>query len=1067
MYCSLNDNTPLSTEASRASDASSMKPFLQPSSAPFKPKAPKLDFNVPDFIPKTMAVKNTHNNSKQCLTDNTALGFVYNNTINSSTTSFPMQSRVPTNMNLLMKKRRDELLRKYRGQNYSQRINKKFGANPLPYGGATGLGLAGIHPGSSSHYQPYNYYIHENSKMTNIITANPKPIVMGDPKTNVSKIINEVNNFGGSITLPTNSAAMIKTRNTVCEQLLDHHYNNASSQKKTEQKKIQITRNDDQHKCCGKTNIKVTDTAERDGNDSVAMLPTTTSIVINPENHRNCNSKRFMKTSHSDHTLSPVEDMLRISINEIEPDVLETFAYQSDSDDSMEEDTNSKSLMRKHYETQHVETLANDPIVTTNNSIVAMNNSIVAMNNSIVNTNNSIVAMNEPIVTVNDAITQRMKIASQIGIAASNCAILASNPSFHLTKEQKDIICDDKGIAKEITIYPVKLQFTEIATVLAEGMQAPNFKIVVYFPTRRICQLHAKMFEKMGYPVVEYYEKKVISKRREGEGEEKSNKIRWHNGCGQDTDVISENFTSLQNTNCVLESFHKSLHLILFTCSSTISHHHRCCSQQNNNNEDQRKKSENGKKKQQSTTNEPKKKPLDNNVSLPSSSVSLSEPSFYFKDITMILQVGLPSEPSEFFYRILQCHGLPTKNNRGLQTKNNRSIVPKNDLGDLITRLDETKGDNNSIKRHDFLQRTRQRDGSFGKSATVMEKGNTEPYCFGRPLRCVLLLADFEASCQPLFTTVPYYVAEKEEERLTTMKPTTTITEKNLVEQHSMTKYISKRRSKHPPGLSRPPGLPAPIVVDIMDHDIKKDHTAHCTDVTLQSVNDGTTLLSRRLKTVPLTLIKRNAVSLTRQGLRETVHQAYRRVSPYRRLKAFYSWIKHYAIHQKNATNYLQWDLSTLFYYTKLFAIETLCYANIQSVPPIPRKLFLCITANEVPDSSSRTGVNTGITEKKHIGIGTQSHGGMEHRVGMKNSIGIEERIGTQMRVDIEKRIGMKNRIGIEKSTGNSCIGQHVSTWGLTFTGQKRKEEDKFTVVPTLRQYKAKLQLKLQSTYAY
>ena len=77
------------------------------------------------------------------------------------------------------------------------------------------------------------------------------------------------------------------------------------------------------------------------------------------------------------------------------------------------------------------------------------------------------------------------------------------------------------------TVYPVESQFAELLGVLREGMQTEGFKIIVFFVTARLTQLHAELFVRMGLPVLEIHSRKSQGHRTRisKDFRENSNKI--------------------------------------------------------------------------------------------------------------------------------------------------------------------------------------------------------------------------------------------------------------------------------------------------------------------------------------------------------------------------------------------------------------------------------------------------------------------------------------------------------------------------------------------------------------
>ncbi len=91
---------------------------------------------------------------------------------------------------------------------------------------------------------------------------------------------------------------------------------------------------------------------------------------------------------------------------------------------------------------------------------------------------------------------------------------------FALRDQFEHVDCvgkDDQGTHKRVpqftTVYPLRTQFSEIAAVLTEGMREPDFKIMIFFVTARLTQLHAELFALMGFPVVEIHSRKSQSAR--------------------------------------------------------------------------------------------------------------------------------------------------------------------------------------------------------------------------------------------------------------------------------------------------------------------------------------------------------------------------------------------------------------------------------------------------------------------------------------------------------------------------------------------------------------------------
>lgn len=87
---------------------------------------------------------------------------------------------------------------------------------------------------------------------------------------------------------------------------------------------------------------------------------------------------------------------------------------------------------------------------------------------------------------------------------------------------------DDQGthqrVPQFVTVYNPNIQFEEIAEVLTEGMREPDFKIIIFFVTARLTGLHAELFDKMGFPVVEIHSRKSQSARTKASKRFRDNK---------------------------------------------------------------------------------------------------------------------------------------------------------------------------------------------------------------------------------------------------------------------------------------------------------------------------------------------------------------------------------------------------------------------------------------------------------------------------------------------------------------------------------------------------------------
>lgn len=68
-------------------------------------------------------------------------------------------------------------------------------------------------------------------------------------------------------------------------------------------------------------------------------------------------------------------------------------------------------------------------------------------------------------------------------------------------------------VPQNVLVYSLHAQFAELALIIKEGMLDPDYKIMVFFTTARLTQLHAELFNKMNFNVLEIHSRKSQSHR--------------------------------------------------------------------------------------------------------------------------------------------------------------------------------------------------------------------------------------------------------------------------------------------------------------------------------------------------------------------------------------------------------------------------------------------------------------------------------------------------------------------------------------------------------------------------
>jgi|EP00505_MAST-04D_sp_SCG-Rhode-Island_P000616 ATP-dependent RNA helicase MSS116, mitochondrial len=91
---------------------------------------------------------------------------------------------------------------------------------------------------------------------------------------------------------------------------------------------------------------------------------------------------------------------------------------------------------------------------------------------------------------------------------------------FALRDDFKHVDCvgkEDQGtharVPQFVTVYPFGSDFENLLHAVQEGMQVPDYKIIVFFVTARLTQLNAELFNLLGIPVLEIHSRKSQSAR--------------------------------------------------------------------------------------------------------------------------------------------------------------------------------------------------------------------------------------------------------------------------------------------------------------------------------------------------------------------------------------------------------------------------------------------------------------------------------------------------------------------------------------------------------------------------